>query len=82
MNEQLIQERALAEAVDSIISWNEYELTPDQILKAWQKGDEPQGVQICENFQDYDPEYLAEECESLTNQFVRFAKEILEEASK
>lgn len=82
MKEEKIYQMALAEAVFSIISWNEYELTPDQIFKAWQKGEEPQGVQICETFQDYDPDYLAEECESKTSQFISFAKEILKEANK
>ena len=82
MNEQLLQEKALEEAVFSIISWNECELSAAEILKAWQVGEEPAGVTICETYEDLDPDYLAEECESKANQFARFAREILEEASK
>lgn len=82
MNKEKITELALGEAVSSIISWNECELSPAEILKAWQDGKEADGVEISEAFQDYDPEYLAEECESLRNQFVSFAEWVLEEASK
>lgn len=82
MNEELLQERSLDEAVFSIISNNETNLSSSQILKEWQEGREPEGLSVCDTYEGYSTDYLVDECLGMQRQFVRFAKEILEEASK
>lgn len=79
MNKEMLREKALEEAVYSIVSCNDTDLTPAEILKAWQKGEELEGVSISELYEYCSPRYLAEECESKTLQFVRFINELLEE---
>lgn len=82
MNKEKIQEMSLHSAIYNILSSNDSNLTPEQILIEWKEGREVEDATVCVTYEDFDPEYLAEECESLTNQFVSFAEWVLEEASK
>ena len=82
MNEKLIQKMALENAVLTVISSNDEDLSPEEIFETWSMGGEPDGVLIWEPFEYGSPQYLWNICDGFRAQFERYGRELLEEASK
>lgn len=85
MNAELMQEKALQEAIDTVFS-SYGEFTAQEVLEKLEDteaGEElHEELSVWEPFEYYDSPRLTEVIYDLKNQFIRFGKAILEEANK
>ena len=72
-----IEQLASDEAIATIVSYNKNDLTTEQILEAWQAGEEPDNLGIWEPFDGYTPANLLELFDGFKSQFARFANDLL-----